>query len=89
MKLFILNLFLLLSGNDKVEKSFVASDAKSVIESYSSKESICDEYSTKDVLIDIPVGPLPDILMDRLEMPIISYIPTPPINPPHVTNVNP
>jgi hypothetical protein len=91
MKLFFLNLFLLLSGNDHDSKKVeVVSSAKAVIETveeaYSAKEPI-EGYSAKSV--KVPIKP-PDFLMNplnRLTFPVVP--PLPPINPPPVTNVNP
>lgn len=91
MKLFILNLFLLLTGNElDLKRVEAGSSAKDIIETYSAKEPI-EEYSaksSKDCLVELP-APLPDVLMDRLEMPIYSYLPLPPIKPRLVTDVNP
>jgi hypothetical protein len=91
VKLFLFNLFLWFSGNaDKAD--CVADSAKAVIESYSSKETILDVYSSKDSKGEEIIAPylnLPDLLMEPLQMPILTPLPIFPINPLPVTEVNP
>lgn len=96
MKLFIINLWLLLSGQDVDSKKVdVAGSTKAVIEevkAYSAKEPIDldDGYSAKSDKegIELP-EPWPDVLDRPLIPPYLPLPPIPPINPPKVTEVNP